>query len=95
MARQRRGTQFDPHVVDVFVDQAAALFAGLDEATGDAVLGAEPGQRIRLTGAALDAALEAIADFTDVKSPYTLGHSRAVADLAGALLSPAYATGIS
>jgi HD-GYP domain-containing protein (c-di-GMP phosphodiesterase class II) len=84
VACQRRGTQFDPQVVDVFVDQAAALFAGLDEASSwDAVLGAEPGRGIRLTGAAFDAALEAIADFTDVKSPYTLGHSRAVADLAG------------
>src|SRR5207253_72853 len=28
------------------------------------------------------AALEAVADFVDLKSPYTLGHSRAVADLA-------------
>jgi HD-GYP domain-containing protein (c-di-GMP phosphodiesterase class II) len=83
VARQRRGTQFDPRIVDVFVDQAAALFAGLDEASSwDAVLGAEPGQRMRLTGAGFDAALEAIADFADVKSPYTLGHSRAVADLA-------------
>jgi HD-GYP domain-containing protein (c-di-GMP phosphodiesterase class II) len=84
VARQRRGTQFDPQVVDVFVDQATALFAGLDEASSwDAVLGAEPGPEMRLTGAAFDAALEAIADFTDVKSPYTLGHSRGVADLAG------------
>ena len=56
VARQRRGTQFDPGVVDVFVDQAAELFAGLDEAsTWDAVLGAEPGQGLRLTGAAYDA----------------------------------------
>ncbi|MGO9974728.1 MAG: hypothetical protein ACLP01_18375 [Solirubrobacteraceae bacterium] len=30
----------------------------------------------------LDGALEAIADFADLKSPYTMGHSRAVADLA-------------
>ena len=30
----------------------------------------------------MTAALEAIADFIDLKSPYTLGHSRAVADLA-------------
>ena len=84
VARQRRGTQFDPQVVDVFADQAAALCAGLDEASSwAAVVGAEPGLGVRLTGADLDAALEAIADFTDVKSPYTLGHSRGVADLAG------------
>jgi HD-GYP domain-containing protein (c-di-GMP phosphodiesterase class II) len=84
VARQRRGTQFDPRVVDAFADQASSLCAGLDEAsTWDAVVGAEPGPGLRLTGAGLDAALEAIADFTDVKSPYTLGHSRGVADLAG------------
>jgi HD-GYP domain-containing protein (c-di-GMP phosphodiesterase class II) len=84
VARQRRGTQFDPRVVDAFADQAGSLFAGLDEASSwDAVMGAEPGRGIRLAGPGLDAALEAIADFTDVKSPYTIGHSRGVADLAG------------
>ena len=84
VARQRRGTQFDPQVVDVFAGHAASLFAGLDEAsTWDAVIGAEPALGVRLTGAGFDAALEAIADFADVKSPYTIGHSRGVADLAG------------
>ncbi len=56
----------------------------LDEASSwDAVIGAAPAQGRRLTGPEFDAALEAIADFTDVKSPYTIGHSRGVADLAG------------
>ena len=31
---------------------------------------------MRLRGDAVDAALGAIADFVDLKSPYTLGHSR-------------------
>ena len=84
VARQRRGTQFDPRVVDVFVAEAAALFAGLDEVSSwDAVIGAEPALGARLADAEFEAALEAIADFTDVKSPYTIGHSRGVADLAG------------
>ncbi len=84
VARQRRGTQFDPQVVDVFTGQAAALFAGLDEvSTWDAVIGAEPALGMQLTDTEFDAALEAVADFTDVKSPYTIGHSRGVADLAG------------
>jgi len=86
VARQRRGTQFDPEVVDLFTSQAASLVAGLDEASSwDAVIGAEPapgGRATRLAGPELDAALEAVADFADVKSPYTIGHSRAVADLA-------------
>ena len=84
VARQRRGTQFDPRVVDVLADQAESVFAGLDEASSwDAVIGAEPTLGVRLTNAEFDAALEAIADFSDVKSPYTIGHSRGVADLAG------------
>ncbi len=48
-----------------------------------AVLAAEPALPMRVADAELEAALEAMADFTDVKSPYTIGHSRAVADLAG------------
>ncbi len=84
VARQRRGTQFAPQVVDAFVDDAASVFDGLDESSSwDEVIGAEPALSIRLTDAELDAALEAVADFADVKSPYTLGHSRGVADLAG------------
>src|SRR6266704_1712491 len=84
VARQRSGTQFDPHVVDVFAADAESLFAGLDQASSwDAVIGAEPALRAPLPDAEFEAALEAIADFTDVKSPYTIGHSRGVADLAG------------
>src|SRR5262249_23322525 len=37
-----------------------------------------------LTGEGFDRALRAIADFVDLKSPYTLGHARAVAELAAA-----------
>ena len=40
-----------------------------------------------LTDDELDKALEAIADFVDLKSPHSLGHSRSVADLAGAAAS--------
>jgi HD-GYP domain-containing protein (c-di-GMP phosphodiesterase class II) len=84
VARQRRGTQFDPQVVDVFVAGAQQLFADLDAASSwDAVIGSEPALGAQLTGPGLDGALAAIADFTDVKSPFTIGHSRGVADLAG------------
>jgi hypothetical protein len=34
-----------------------------------------------MTDGELDATLEAIADFCDVKSPYTIGHSKGVAEL--------------
>ena len=45
------------------------------------MLDAEPASRYWLSGGELDKALEAMADFCDVKSPFTIGHSRAVADL--------------
>ena len=42
----------------------------------------EPGERAYLSEEEFDTACQAIADFTDLKSPYTLGHSRGVAALA-------------
>jgi HD-GYP domain-containing protein (c-di-GMP phosphodiesterase class II) len=84
VARERSGTQFDPELVDVFCAEAENLFADLDSVTSwDAVIAAEPALAVPMPDEEFDAALEAIADFTDVKSPYTIGHSRAVADLAG------------
>jgi HD-GYP domain-containing protein (c-di-GMP phosphodiesterase class II) len=44
---------------------------------------AAPLLQTRLTGPQLDAALEALADFTDLRSLHRAGHSRAVAELAG------------
>jgi HD-GYP domain-containing protein (c-di-GMP phosphodiesterase class II) len=54
-----------------------------DGTSWGAVIEAQPGLRRNLPDGELDGALEAIADFADLKSPYTMGHSRAVADLAG------------
>jgi HD-GYP domain-containing protein (c-di-GMP phosphodiesterase class II) len=48
------------------------------------VIDAEPTLRVTLSHDGFDRALLAIADFVDLKSPYTLGHARAVADLAAA-----------
>jgi len=86
VARQRRGTQFDPELVDLFAAEAKQLCADLDgEGSWDTVMAAEPPLGVRLGAAELESALEAIADFTDVKSPYTIGHSRGVADVGTAL----------
>ncbi len=84
VARSRAGTQFDPGIVDLFVFEAPSLFMDLDAASSwDAMIRAEPRGAIPLENAEFERALEAVADFTDVKSPYTIGHSRAVADLVG------------
>ena len=85
VARERSGTQFDPALVEVFCAEAPMLFGDLDSATTwAAVIDAEPALEIVLSDEELEAALEAIADFADLKSPWTIGHSRGVADLAGA-----------
>jgi HD-GYP domain-containing protein (c-di-GMP phosphodiesterase class II) len=83
LARTRRGKQFDPRVVDVLCGDAAEILGDLDAIqTWQAVIDAEPALTIVLNGDHVDAALEAVANFAGLKSPYSLGHSRAVADLA-------------
>jgi HD-GYP domain-containing protein (c-di-GMP phosphodiesterase class II) len=83
VARERSGSQFDPALVDVFCVDAPLLFSDIDALmTWPAVIAAEPALEIMLSDEELGTALEAIADFADLKSPWTIGHSRGVADLA-------------
>jgi HD-GYP domain-containing protein (c-di-GMP phosphodiesterase class II) len=83
MLRSRRGTEFDPRLVDGFCAHAADLLASLDELDGwDTLIGGHDPLERELTEPELDVALEAFADYADVKSPYRLGHSRGVAQLA-------------
>ncbi len=85
LARKRAGKQFDPQLAAVIVRDGDAVLSGLDTvSTWDAVIGAEPALAVVLSGERFDAALEAIANFVDLKSPSMLGHARAVADLAAA-----------
>lgn len=80
--KQRRGTQFDPQLADLFCAHARALTRDLLELDPwPAVLAAAPAD-VPLSGPELDSVLAAIGDFADLKSPYTIGHSRAVAALA-------------
>jgi HD-GYP domain-containing protein (c-di-GMP phosphodiesterase class II) len=74
-----RRRQFDPALV---ADEA--LLARLDVATWDAVIDAEPALARVLSGDDVEAALVAVADFVDLKTPCSLGHARAVAELAAA-----------
>jgi len=85
LARERSGGQFDPSLAEIVVREAEMLFAGLDEVvTWDAVIDVEPTLALTLSGDGFDRALEAIANHIDLKSPYFLGHGRAVAELAEA-----------
>ena len=83
LARSRAGTQFDPALAELVSADGEMILAGLDSVgTWDAVIDAEPALAIMLVGERLDAALLAIANFVDLKSPYTLGHAGAVSRLA-------------
>ena len=76
--RKRRGKAYDP----VVVDATAELVTIHPEADWHEVLDAEP-EPVDLVED-LDSALEVMADFADLKSPWTRGHSREVARLAKA-----------
>jgi DNA-binding CsgD family transcriptional regulator len=81
--KERRGTAYDPRLLDLLLCRAQQLAKGLDETTWDVVLALEPSPGAELSADALDEACLAMADFADLKSPYTLGHSRAVSMLGG------------
>jgi HD-GYP domain-containing protein (c-di-GMP phosphodiesterase class II) len=83
LARERRGEQFDPAVSDLIEAEAEVILSSLDAVgTWDAVIAAEPALAIVVSGDRFDAALLAVANFVDLKSPYFLGHARAVSELA-------------
>jgi HD-GYP domain-containing protein (c-di-GMP phosphodiesterase class II) len=76
------GTQFDPTLVAILRADAEKIFQRLDDdSSWDAVLDDEPVLQT-LSETDLDAALAAIGRFVDLKSPFFLGHSEAVANLA-------------
>jgi HD-GYP domain-containing protein (c-di-GMP phosphodiesterase class II) len=84
VAVERRGTQFDPGLVDVFAERAADILRDLDDVVAwDEVIALDPALGRVLSDSELEIALEALADFADLKSPWRLGHSRGVAQLAG------------
>jgi len=83
VARERRGTQFDPDLVDCFCARHAEILDGLGGISAwEEVIALDPQLGVALTDDQLDRALCALADFSDLKSPLRLGHSRGVAELA-------------
>ncbi len=83
MLADRGGTEFDPALVALCRDNAAEIFGDLEtvDAWRVVIAGCSPLDRA-LDDAELMAVLEIFADYADLKSPWFLGHSRAVAALA-------------
>lgn len=80
---RRSGGWFDPAIAETFLRRGEALLTEVAE--GDVwrvAVEAEPEPRRRVADGALDEVAAVFADFTDLKTNWTLGHSRGVAALA-------------
>lgn len=86
---RRRARTYDPVVVDALAAGGEGWLAALGEDACAAVLAAEPAPVLTIEPDGLDGALAAVADFTDLKSPFFRGHSPGVAELAAAAASAA------
>src|SRR5580704_6856070 len=76
LARRRAGKQFDPVLARLLCARADEILGGLEAAPAwRTVITAEPALAAELSPDQLDRALTAIANFVDLKSPFTLGHS--------------------
>lgn len=81
--KKRSGAGYDPDIADGFVRHAVEIIAELPPGPlHDAVLAAEPEPQVRIPESGFDGVAHAFADFIDLKSPYTTGHSSGVAALA-------------
>ncbi len=83
IVRKRAGSAYDPRLVEVLCNHIADIFEITEqESVWDAVITSEPLETRLLNDAQLDEGIHAIADFTDLRSIYTYGHSRTVSKLA-------------
>jgi HD-GYP domain-containing protein (c-di-GMP phosphodiesterase class II)/DNA-binding CsgD family transcriptional regulator len=90
LVRRRTGSHFDPGIAAVFDGCVDGLFDGVEDADMlTAALDAEPTPYARCSSTELPDLARAIADFADLKSPWSLGHSPAVGELAAAAAPPA------
>jgi HD-GYP domain-containing protein (c-di-GMP phosphodiesterase class II) len=83
LAEKQGGKHMDPSLARVLCARAEDILGDIDAVhTWNAVIDAEPALAVVVEGERFDSALLAIANFVDLKSPYSLGHSANVADLA-------------
>ena len=84
VVRTRAGNAFDPEIATLLASEAKQLLE-LDPASAwDDTIASEPAPQLELSGAQIHHALAAIGEFTDLMSPFLVGHSNGVAELAGA-----------
>jgi HD-GYP domain-containing protein (c-di-GMP phosphodiesterase class II) len=84
MTRERSGSQFDPMLVQALARCRDRINALPDQDVWVKALELAPDDDVMLQGADLDSLLGAVGDFADLKCPFTVGHARAVAELAAA-----------
>ncbi|MCH6471164.1 HD domain-containing phosphohydrolase [Sinomonas terrae] len=85
MVRERAGGQHDPQIAGAFLGRSEEMLDRIESGSAwEAVMALEPSSSPWLPDSRTDAVCRALADFTDLKSPYMLGHSTGVAELAEA-----------
>jgi HD-GYP domain-containing protein (c-di-GMP phosphodiesterase class II) len=85
MIAKRSGGGYEPALAELFLVHAEQLMKGLDGPVDrETILALEPLPHAMLDEQGCDEAFLAIADMIDMRMPFTFGHSRAVAALAGA-----------
>ncbi len=86
LARERRGTRFDPEVADAFLalTERGDLWREMEQESAQAAILAmrPPTPADRIGETQTDEVCEALADFVDIKTRQTWRHSQAVADVA-------------
>ncbi len=89
IARRANAGTYDPALAHLVGRQGASILAEVESlAVWEAVLESEPEPRPWFPASKTDLALEAFADFADLKMTFTVGHSRAVAGLAARVDPP-------
>lgn len=85
VVRQRSGSEFDPRLSQLWLANSHDLLQAISvDSVWDQALAAEPEPHRRVGPDHLDEVTSALADFVDLASPYSYGHSSSVAVLAEA-----------
>jgi len=83
VVRRRSGTEFDPDLARLWLQNSGNLLRNVAlDSVWDQALSTEPEPHRRVGPAHLDEVSSALADFVDLASPFTAGHSAGVARLA-------------